>query len=117
MKYASPKPSSASPGHWTNGHAVVVGASMAGLVAASVLSDRFQRVTVIDRDVLPSELAGRNGAPQGRHGHGLLASGFAALEALLFVWIRDGLVLNVVMLLHPVEAIRAWQLRGIPPAR
>lgn len=61
----------------------MIGASMAGLVAAAVLSDRFQRVTVIDRDVLPSETIGRNGAPHGRHGHGLLASGFAALEALV----------------------------------
>jgi flavin-dependent dehydrogenase len=34
--------------------AIVAGASMAGLLAARVLADRFKRVIVIDRDVLPS---------------------------------------------------------------
>ena len=32
--------------------AVVIGASMAGLCAARVLSDRFTRVVVLDRDTL-----------------------------------------------------------------
>jgi 2-polyprenyl-6-methoxyphenol hydroxylase-like FAD-dependent oxidoreductase len=63
-------------------HAVVIGASMAGLVAARVLSHRFARVTVLDRDDLPTTVQPRAGVPQGRHGHGLLASGTAALEQL-----------------------------------
>jgi hypothetical protein len=35
-----------------------------------------------------------------------------ALEVTLALWIRDGLLLNIVMLIHPVPAIRAWQSGG-----
>ena len=64
-------------------HAIVIGASISGLVAARVLSEHFGRVTVYDRDGLPASLQNRSGVPQGRHGHGLLASGFAGLKELL----------------------------------
>jgi 2-polyprenyl-6-methoxyphenol hydroxylase-like FAD-dependent oxidoreductase len=62
--------------------AVVIGASMAGLLAARALSDTFTRVLVIDRDVLPDGPAGRRGVPQGRHLHGLLARGLRGLDEL-----------------------------------
>jgi Protein of unknown function (DUF2585) len=32
-----------------------------------------------------------------------------ATELVLLAWIRDGLLLNVVMMVHPVDAVRAWQ--------
>ena len=53
---------------------------MAGLLAARALSDHFERVTIIERDVLPSEPSSRKGVPQGNHAHGLLASGFRVLD-------------------------------------
>lgn len=35
---------------------------------------------------------------------------FVAIEVLLLFWIRDNLTLNVVMLIHPIDAIKDWQL-------
>jgi uncharacterized membrane protein len=32
-----------------------------------------------------------------------------ALEVFLALWIRDGLLLNIIMLIHPIGAIRRWQ--------
>ena len=56
-------------------HAVIIGGSMAGLLAARVLSDHFEQVTMIERDKLTGEAKARKGVPQGRHVHGLLARG------------------------------------------
>jgi len=60
-------------------HAVVIGASMAGLLAARVLSDHFEQVTIIERDTLTGEARPRKGVPQGRHVHGWLARGVAIM--------------------------------------
>lgn len=67
-----------------SGHrcAIVVGASIAGLLAARVLSERFQRVTIIDRDVLPDTPACRKAVPQGAHAHGVLARGLGVMTRL-----------------------------------
>lgn len=62
--------------------AVVVGAGVAGLVAARVLSDRFTTVTVLDRDALPVEVGPRRGVPQGNAPHILLVSGLRELTGL-----------------------------------
>ncbi|WP_137286976.1 FAD-dependent oxidoreductase [Halorussus salinisoli] len=64
------------------GRAVVVGAGMAGLLAARVLADGFEDVTVLDRDSLADEATPRRGVPQGRHPHALLEAGRATLEDL-----------------------------------
>ena len=34
---------------------------------------------------------------------------FLATELVLLFWIRDSLILNIVLLLHPSERLRAWQ--------
>jgi 2-polyprenyl-6-methoxyphenol hydroxylase-like FAD-dependent oxidoreductase len=65
------------------GQAVVLGASMAGLLAARVLADTYQRVTVVERDPLPPMPANRKGVPQGRHAHLLVPRGAQVLDALL----------------------------------
>ena len=62
--------------------AVVLGASMGGLLAARVLADFFDTVTVVERDVLPDDPAVRRGVPQGRHLHVLLARGAQILDEL-----------------------------------
>ena len=62
--------------------AVVLGASMGGLLAARVLADFFGTVTVVERDVLPDGPATRRGVPQGRHVHVLLARGAQILDEL-----------------------------------
>ena len=63
--------------------AVVIGASIAGLLAAHALSDSYGQVTVIDRDELPEMPMHRRGVPHGRHLHALAARGQQALEELL----------------------------------
>jgi hypothetical protein len=40
--------------------------------------------------------------------------GFVAVDGLLVLWIRDSLLLNVLMLVHPIEAVKAWQMSGMP---
>ena len=61
-------------------HAIVIGASMSGLLAARALSDFYTAVTVLERDAFPGADTSRKGVPQGRHTHGLLARGSAVLE-------------------------------------
>jgi 2-polyprenyl-6-methoxyphenol hydroxylase-like FAD-dependent oxidoreductase len=70
-------------------HAVVLGASMGGLLAARVLADFFDTVTVIERDVLPDNPAVRRGVPQGRHVHVLLARGAQILDELFPGFLKE----------------------------
>ena len=63
-------------------HAVVIGAGMAGLWAARVLSDHFARVTVVERDRLPERPEHRRGVPQAHHTHTLLTRGQREMERL-----------------------------------
>jgi 2-polyprenyl-6-methoxyphenol hydroxylase-like FAD-dependent oxidoreductase len=65
------------------GHAVVIGGSMAGILAARVLRDRFDQVTVVERDLLPDGPDVRKGVPQARHLHAFWAGGMEVVERLL----------------------------------
>lgn len=65
-----------------SGHAIVLGASIGGLLAARVLSESYATVAVYDRDDLPTGPANRRGVPHGEHSHGLLARGRQILEEL-----------------------------------
>jgi 2-polyprenyl-6-methoxyphenol hydroxylase-like FAD-dependent oxidoreductase len=90
--------------------AVVLGASMAGLLAARVLADAYAQVTVIDRDQLPQADTHRRGVPQGRHLHALLARGQQALEELF-----PGLTAELVAHGVPTGDVLAdgrWYLNG-----
>src|SRR5215467_9235223 len=84
-------------------HAAVLGASMGGLLAARVLADAYQRVTIVERDPLPESGLDRKGVPQGRHAHALLPSGAQILDelfpGLLAALVADG----VPVLRHPRE--------------
>jgi 2-polyprenyl-6-methoxyphenol hydroxylase-like FAD-dependent oxidoreductase len=63
-------------------HVVVLGASMAGLLAARVLADHYQHVTIVERDELPPIGQHRKGVPHGRHLHALHARGREILDEL-----------------------------------
>ena len=56
---------------------------MAGLLAARVVSEFYESVTLVERDVLPTDSSQRRGVSQGRHLHALLSRGSQALSELL----------------------------------
>ncbi|MFZ1177473.1 MAG: FAD-dependent monooxygenase [Mycobacterium sp.] len=79
-------------------HAVVLGASMAGLLAARVLADFYDRVTVVERDILPVDPVNRRGVPQGRLIHACLARLTQILDEL-FPGFRNDLM---------AEGVTSW---------
>ncbi len=107
--------------------AVVLGASMGGLLAARVLAEFFATVTVVDRDVLPAGPATRRGVPQGRHVHVLLARGAQILEELFPGFLRelaadgapvwdDGELAKLHLSFGGHEMLRSGRLAGEPQA-
>ncbi|MFA1538205.1 NAD(P)/FAD-dependent oxidoreductase [Actinomadura monticuli] len=64
-------------------HAVVLGASWAGLLAAHVVARHWGSVTLVERDVLPDGPEQRKGLPQARHVHVLWSGGARIVEGLL----------------------------------
>lgn len=74
-----------------NRHAVVLGGSLGGLLTARILSDHFDRVTLIERDAYFDTTETRRGTPQANHVHGLLARGRQILEEL-FPGLQDQMI-------------------------
>ncbi len=64
-------------------HAVVLGAGIAGLLAAAALADSGHRVTIVERDQLPDSPSPRRGIPQGPHLHSVLSKGWQTIEDLV----------------------------------
>lgn len=73
------------------GTAVVIGGSIAGIAAAKVLTESFDRVIVLEKDGRHSRREGRPGAAQGWHLHHLLTAGQIELERI-FPGIVDDMV-------------------------
>ncbi len=92
-------------------HAIVIGGSIAGLLAARVLSERFTEVTIIERDQLPHGAETRKGTPQARHGHGLLAGGYHIM-ARLFPGFGQELIANGALPADVIANARWYQMGG-----
>lgn len=60
--------------------AVILGAGIAGLLAARVLAEAYREVVLVDRDNVLGVAGYRQGVPHGRHAHGLVARGHQILE-------------------------------------
>ncbi|HEX8338985.1 MAG TPA: hypothetical protein VF621_19855, partial [Pyrinomonadaceae bacterium] len=92
------------------GHAVVLGGSLAGLLAARVLADHFELVTVVERDAYPPGAAVRKGVPQAGHVHALMRRGQQVIERLFPGLLGELLAYGA----HPVDIAGevAWLTPG-----
>jgi 2-polyprenyl-6-methoxyphenol hydroxylase-like FAD-dependent oxidoreductase len=99
-----------TPAPTPNRHAVMLGGSLAGLLAARVLADHFDHVTLIERDAYKETTDPRKGIPQANHVHGLLVRGCQILEAL-FPGLQDELVAAGAPLVDMANEI-AWFTRA-----
>ncbi|MFD5458610.1 FAD-dependent monooxygenase [Streptomyces olivaceus] len=103
--------------------AVVVGAGLAGMLAAAVLSEAgVAEVLVVDRDALPGGPRQRRGLPQGRHAHLLMTGGLSAMEEIVpGVSLRERLLAagaheislsSGMLALTPEGWLRRWRRAG-----
>ncbi len=92
---------------WKPNHAIVVGASIGGLLAARALADYFEQVTLVDRDIFPPLGEHRKAIPQGRHVHVLHLQGTEIMERMFPGLVAD-LVEKGVPLIRKPEVELIW---------
>lgn len=86
-------------------HAVVIGAGISGLLAARVLANHFEQVTVVERDALPDGPQARTGVPQGRLLHAMLPRGLGIIERLFPGYGRELLAAGAQPLRLPADGV------------
>jgi 2-polyprenyl-6-methoxyphenol hydroxylase-like FAD-dependent oxidoreductase len=89
-----------------NGHAVVLGAGFAGLLAARALTDTHDHVTILERDRFRDGDDPRRGVPQGAHTHALMPRGALAVDELL-PGVLDELTRAGAVTVEPLVDLRA----------
>jgi 2-polyprenyl-6-methoxyphenol hydroxylase-like FAD-dependent oxidoreductase len=94
-----------------DGRVAVIGASMAGLLAARVLADIASEVLIIERDNWSEQPEARKGVPQGRHAHALLRAGALIIEDL-FPGLMQDLVARGAQPLFWLASGLWWQFDG-----
>jgi len=62
--------------------AIIIGASMAGLLAARICADHFEEVLILEKDELPGSPEHRKGVPQDQQLHLLLSKGYQIITKL-----------------------------------
>jgi 2-polyprenyl-6-methoxyphenol hydroxylase-like FAD-dependent oxidoreductase len=82
MRDQSSTQASSNPRAAGGRHAVVVGGSIGGMLAARVLAEHFDAVSVIERDPLPDAPENRPGVPHARHLHFFFKRGLMVVEEL-----------------------------------
>ncbi len=86
-------------------HALVIGAGIAGLLAARILSDYFERVTIVERDQLLTNAQARKSVPQDCHTHLLMCRG-ADVMSELFPGLFSALEKDGAPLISPTDDFR-----------
>ena len=103
-----------------NGHAVIIGGGIGGLLAAHALAGRFERVTILERDRYPPDSSSaappaRRGVPQSRCLHLLMAAGAAAFDELMPGWREEPVARGAVPFDASADAVIAFP-RGLAAA-
>jgi hypothetical protein len=106
------------PALWRLALSIAIEAAWEVIENSPAIIDRYRQATLAlgyEGDTIVNALAdivccGIGFALARRLGFWRSLAVFILTEAVLILWIRDSLILNVVMLLYPIEAIKNWQM-------